>query len=192
MKTLTAKQVKGLQEQKSSFGKAYLQSCKLHNVTFLPHLISSNPCHLDLDIQKINTDLEWIPVIIALKKNRELAKVVISDSKTKTGDEKRVSKILPDIMAAISDVLVFNMALTTLEITNIALRDTNSLQYLAKGLLNNTSLNYLSLRKCKIGDSGLQILSPSLRTLNHLKVLNLSGCNLTEKGATIISSFLKV
>jgi Ran GTPase-activating protein (RanGAP) involved in mRNA processing and transport len=191
MKTLSSKQVKNLEGQTISFGKAYIKSCQLHNVNVLPHLISADPCHLDLDVTKFASDQDWTPVIASLKKNRDLQKIVINANARARMDGKNNLKLLPDLMASVRDVLMFNIKLTSLEITNIALKD-GILQILAKGLLNNTSLNYLSLSKSSIGDSGLATLSPGLRTLNNLQVLNLTSCCLTEKGASTISSFLKV
>lgn len=192
MKTLTSQQVKSLERQNSSFGKAYFQICQLHNLTVLPHLISNNPCELDLDIQKISKDQEFTPVIISLKKNRDLQKISIhSESKNKNVDGTRLTRIIPELLASLRDVLVFNPHLTTLNITNIILKEAH-LQILAKGLLNNGSLNYLSLSQSDMGDSGLFILAPALRTLKSLRVLDLSACSLTEKGAYIISMFLKV
>jgi hypothetical protein len=202
---LSSKQHKALTESKSnSFGKSYFQICQVLSLPILTHLIHHDPTTLLLAVDKVHKDEEWAPILIALKKNRDLGRITLFSSEATPSSirevghrfhqsnkpVKTVFRILPELIGGIRDGLLFNTHLASLDINGIPLRET-TLKLLAKGLLNNTRLRYLSLSQTQIGDSGVFILAPSIRTIRHLMVLNLSACSLSEKGAHIISSFLK-
>ncbi|KAJ3367404.1 Centrosomal protein of 78 kDa [Kappamyces sp. JEL0680] len=203
---LSSRQHKSLIEQdSSSFGKAYFQLCQLYSFPVLTHVICHDASTLMLDVGRVHKDEEWTPILMALKKNRTLASISVYSEASHlqprirevgnrfqagAGAVKSIFRILPDIMNGVRDGLLYNPHLSTLDISGISLRE-STLKVLAHGLLNNTKINYLSLSRCQIGDSGIYILAPSLRTIKQLRILDLSGCALTEKGAHIVSAFLK-
>ncbi|KAJ3303230.1 hypothetical protein HDV03_004057 [Kappamyces sp. JEL0829] len=191
---LSSRQHKSLIEQdSSSFGKAYFQLCQLYSFPVLTHVICHDASTLMLDVGRVHKDEEWTPILMALKKNRTLASISRSGScEINIQNPARYNEVRAchAYCSGVRDGLLYNPHLSTLDISGISLRE-STLKVLAHGLLNNTKINYLSLSRCQIGDSGIYILAPSLRTIKQLRILDLSGCALTEKGAHIVSAFLK-
>ncbi|KAJ3311491.1 hypothetical protein HDV04_003978 [Boothiomyces sp. JEL0838] len=145
----------------TSFGRTYFSLCQLYSLPVLTHVINHDNNHLFLDVERIVKDEEWSPILKALRKNRDLAKICVYStediSETEVGNRfenhsgKSIVRILPDLVG----------------------------------------IKCLSLCRTKIGDSGIFVLAPAIRTILHLQELNLSGCSLGEKGAFIIAAFLK-
>lgn len=112
--SLSARQQKILSDQNSaSFGKSYFQLCQLYSLPVLTHLINHEPNTLSLDVDKIHKDEEWSPVLVALKKNRDLSRIsifseangrkdMIKDAGNRfdngRGSVKTVFRILPELM----------------------------------------------------------------------------------------------
>ncbi|XP_053999468.1 centrosomal protein of 78 kDa-like [Hylaeus anthracinus] len=65
------------------------------------------------------------------------------------------------------------------------------LDILCYGLRTNEKLIDLSLKGCRIGDIGCDLLLNCLRNNPSLRMLNLSACRLTNRSATSLSLFLK-
>jgi hypothetical protein len=112
--SLSARQQKILSDQNSaSFGKSYFQLCQLYSLPVLTHLINHEPNTLSLDVDKIHKDEEWSPVLVALKKNRDLSRIsIFSEANVRKdmikdagnrfdngrGSVKTVFRILPELM----------------------------------------------------------------------------------------------
>jgi hypothetical protein len=75
---LSSKQHKILnQEGPPSFGKTYFQLCQLYSMPILTHVINHETDTLLLDVDRIHKDEEWTPIMMALKKNRDLVNIHI-------------------------------------------------------------------------------------------------------------------
>ena len=112
--TLSSRQQKVLDEQNSaSFARRYFQLCQLHSLPVLTHLINHEPSTLFLDVDKIHKDEEWSPVLMALKKNRDLRRISIFSEENERkpivkeignrfenggGSVKTIFRILPELM----------------------------------------------------------------------------------------------
>lgn len=110
--TLTSAQHKVLNDNgTTSFGKTYFQLCQLYSLPVQTHLIHHEPTTLLLDVDKIHKDEDWAPILMALRKSKDLVKIsLLSDVKQAkstsneavtrfaSGSVKTIVRILPQLM----------------------------------------------------------------------------------------------
>jgi hypothetical protein len=123
---LSSKQQRVLQDQNSaSFGRSYFQLCQLYSLPVLSHIINHEPDMLSLDVDKVHKDEEWSPILMALKKNRDLVRISIFSESNDTkhmvkevgnrfqnggGPVKTVFRILPELMGYLYTSTLFKYA----------------------------------------------------------------------------------
>lgn len=142
-------------KQPEPFAKTYISFCKLYNTPILTNIIARSEHQLFLHFQKLKKEEELEPIVKALKKNSELEKITfyqedLSDKK----DYRELILCYLFNFRATCECLLNNKFIKHLDISGIILKEA-SLKNLEKGLLNHKSLKYLSLSRCKIGDSGI-------------------------------------
>lgn len=158
---------------------------------------------LDLNGDKISLP-EWKPILSSVSINKSLEFIAVTSNHliTEKGKENHAPKskhkqpairgkeVNHELCKAIKKCLLVSPALACLKLQGLPLRESDIL-YLAKGLNKNSSLNYLSLSYCKIGDNGLETIARAIKNNLTLNTINLTGCNLTSQGADIFARIIK-
>lgn len=91
---------------------------------------------------------------------------------------------------SLADCLRNSLMITSLALDGIPL-PLKYLEILSDGLASNRNLQSLSLARCRIGNTGCNMVLEKLQHNLSLRMLNLSSCRLTDRSASMLSLFLK-
>ncbi|CAH2092394.1 unnamed protein product [Euphydryas editha] len=189
------------------FHQCYLKCCKLQNLTPLNNVIpSGNAKVLDFCVDRIKY-VDWPPILNALScdlslhsvtiKCRQQVKTVLEhidcERLAKTVNKRAViltKFMLSNLVEAISQLLSNTTLLTSLSLEGLPLK-IPYLNPISEALLANSSLQYLYLPRCLIGDAGCLAICKAVRCLPNILTMDLSGCELTPLGAGYIADLIK-
>eukprot|EP00048_Salpingoeca_helianthica_P001158 m.47175 g.47175 ORF g.47175 m.47175 type:complete len:467 (+) comp11236_c0_seq1:47-1447(+) len=100
-------------------------------------------------------------------------------------------EIAPHISRTLRELLLRTHVLTVLELTGFGLSKQDAAE-LSMGLVDNKTLKFLALRKCKLGDEGFSALSRGLVGCRSLCAFDVSANRLTAASAHVVASLLAV
>ncbi|KAJ3040140.1 hypothetical protein HK097_002648, partial [Rhizophlyctis rosea] len=202
----------------TTFGQSYFSACALRSQPVRADVVGPElemKAVLCVDVDRLKRDEDWDPVLAALRHDSTLKGARFMSSGVNRGQSRHTKAscshqhkertarqqplsaihISPRVQLlfanTLKDFLTANQRVCQIEIAGIHLQSKH-LQLLAKGLVHNKSLQYLSLARTKIViDEDVAALIPSLKSSRTLVHLNLADCNLTPHGADMISGLLK-
>ncbi|XP_044267204.1 protein Cep78 homolog [Tribolium madens] len=188
----------------------YTELCRRLNSTPAPVVKPAKPkCQTVLNFVADRLKVEeWSPVINALRHDTSLHVIAIKsrlgncqflhdvDTEEKLRQMKRRSGslwtafILKSLLKSLSCTIRNTQVLTCLEFDGLPMF-AQYLEPLMKALQKNKTLKNLSLSRCRICDSGCQIVCAYVRFAPNIEVLNLSGCGLTSESGEHLAKLIK-
>ena len=179
----------------SSLVELDLSYCKLviseENCSVISEMLLRNKTLEVLILSFYNTDSGPSFADLGQQNTSDIGVLYIAEGLQKNTSLKRLGILLSGItfvgVKYLSNMLLVNNSLTSLDISlNPAIGD-EGVSYLAESLNENKTLETLDIGSCNITDTGAASLTDALRTNNSLDKLYLSGNDaLTEKGVRLL------
>lgn len=200
--------VRQRQKNSTDFASCYDNLCALQNSCPLGSITANlDELFIDCNADRIRLS-DWIPILNALKINRSLKFVAlrsfwqetlypdgeVSEQRLQALRRKapaiRSKDVTYRVCRTIKECLYVTESLNSLTFQGIPLRE-RDLNYLAKGISKNTTLQHFSLEFCQIGDSGVEIICNAIKNNTSVMSVNFTGCSLTWKGADTLAKVIK-
>ncbi|XP_046417689.1 protein Cep78 homolog isoform X2 [Neodiprion fabricii] len=195
-----------------SFNRTYELMCKEDHVQPLPAIKSHlRKGRLRLCADRINFE-DWSPVLHTIANDRSLFEIIVYSRhrrkkiREQVNNAERIEKfrrrlrsrepmlytnfILRCFVDAISSCIGKSPVITSLTLDGIPL-PTKYLGPLCEGLKCAKNLTALRLPRCRIGDTGCDLVLNVLVDCVSLCILDLSSCRLTIRSSMSLSTFLK-